>query len=981
MLKKIGPYRVDERLGVGGMGEVYKAYDDRLDRWVAIKRIRPDKEAAEDNRERFVREARATARLNHPGIVHVYDIFKDGESLCIVMEYLEGRTLDTMVMEGALKPAKVLKLGLEIAAGLAEAHTKGIIHRDLKVENIIINTEGNAKILDFGLAKPILSNELDPSLTSKGQLVGTSRAMSPEYVSGEEIDQRSDFFSLGVLLYETATGHSPFKAQNTLATLKQVMVHEQTPAAEINSEVPLELSHLIDRLLAKDPEDRPHSAQEIADELGLLMGQLSSGAITKPASAGSAISRRTDSYSTVTSAATATAVENFSYQRWLGFTAILVTILAGAIWLGLQRRSTQGLATDPESGHQKKDLIVVAQFENMTGDAMFDDSLDFAFRVGLEQSRLAEVLSKPQMETALLRMERESSTLVDRVLGIELCKREGARALITGSIDQIGGLYHLTGHVVDPQSGNTEFAITADATSSNGLVAAIEKISQAIRANLGESLANIRETPRLEKVTTENLGALKAYSLGVTKDLQPSIPFFQRAIELDPEFAMAYAKLGARLIYVDPDQAQAKNYLEKAWASRHRLTDSEQLYVQAWLARTHGKIDKEISIWKQLSELHPNDHLGFLNLGMAYWLFSYRYQEAASSFQDSRRLAAPEHWSQISRRLAYCQIALGDYEGAAANLREAETSGKESAWHPLSALMIAQDDYSGAHGQIEMGIRLDSDQVDAYLRLSQLLLDKGDFAGSLKATRVATTLATGQDLEYKILSSHLSATVILKLIGQQDEFERSLAMVNAQDVLEHALQSGNLPPFKLIAMITKLQILNSGMTAQIESLLFKLEELSSKSRHPIWLSYTHMLKGEALLSQNKPKEASLMLQVSSTDSFQSKETMARIQERLHNFDEAISAYQWIVERRGRAFVECFEDDCEITNVATWVFSHYHLGRLWELKGNQPEAIKHYQFLLDRWGEFPENIPLADVRERLAQLEASSFSASNRDQGL
>ena len=178
MMEKIGPYRVEEQIGVGGMGEVYKAYDDRLDRWVAIKRIRDDKEQGDENRERFQREARATAKLNHSSIVHLYDIFRDGENDCIVMEYVEGVTLDKLIRNGPLEPVQAASLGHEIAAGLAEAHAKGIIHRDLKVENVIVTPEGHAKILDFGLARPLLSSELDASLTGKGQLVGTSRAMS-----------------------------------------------------------------------------------------------------------------------------------------------------------------------------------------------------------------------------------------------------------------------------------------------------------------------------------------------------------------------------------------------------------------------------------------------------------------------------------------------------------------------------------------------------------------------------------------------------------------------------------------------------------------------------------------------------------------------------------------------------------------------------------------------------------------------------------
>jgi serine/threonine-protein kinase len=263
--ERIGSYRVEKRLGQGGMGEVFLARDERLGRRVAIKRIRHGTEF--DRRsERFRREARAAALLSHPAVVHVYDLIEDGSDLAIVMEYVEGRTLAGLMAAGLPEPTLVVRLGREIAEGLAAAHAAGLVHRDLKAENVIVTAEGHAKILDFGLARPVVLNEGD-ELTTHGAVLGTYHSMSPEQASGAEVDARSDLFSLGVLLYEMLTGRSPFRGANSLDTLRRVITHHPPPVSALRPDLPRGLSDLIERLLAKDREARPQSAAEVARSL------------------------------------------------------------------------------------------------------------------------------------------------------------------------------------------------------------------------------------------------------------------------------------------------------------------------------------------------------------------------------------------------------------------------------------------------------------------------------------------------------------------------------------------------------------------------------------------------------------------------------------------------------------------------------------------------------------------------------------------
>jgi serine/threonine protein kinase len=277
--ERIGSYRIDSLLGKGGMGEVYRAYDEELDRLVAIKVIRatgdPAPEFVNTTRERFRREARSAARLTHPAIVRVYLVLFEANHDSIVMELVEGRTLAKLLDEdGPLPPEPAMTFFRDIALGLAEAHSHDIVHRDLKVENVMVTADGpfpgRPKILDFGLAKQLTTTE--SSLSLSGALLGTPYAMSPEQAGSEKVDHRSDLFSLGVLFYHTLTGQSPFRAGTHLATLARVLTHHPPPVAELDARIPLALSDLLVRLLHKDPEHRPQSAVAVNAELEHIAG-------------------------------------------------------------------------------------------------------------------------------------------------------------------------------------------------------------------------------------------------------------------------------------------------------------------------------------------------------------------------------------------------------------------------------------------------------------------------------------------------------------------------------------------------------------------------------------------------------------------------------------------------------------------------------------------------------------------------------------
>lgn len=916
MVEQIGPYRVHERLGVGGMGEVYKAYDDRLDRWVAIKRIRPDRIDSEDNRERFKREARATAKLNHPSIVHLYGIFQEDESDCIVMEYVEGQTLDRLLASGPLDAHRVASLGFEISSGLAEAHSNGILHRDLKAENIIITRKGRAKILDFGLAKPLLEKELDPMLTGKGQLVGTSRAMSPEYVGGDAIDHRSDLFSLGVLLYEAATGKSPFKAHNTLATLKQVMLHKQTPVSEINGGVPLEMSELIDRLLAKEPEKRPQSAEEVADEFGHILAQISTGSIDV-STATAAVRGSTGSGGTSTTVAPFSASETVldlrAPRRWIPIVSVLAVLILGAFLLGyfLQQPGRDPI---PEG---EVIQIVLGEFENNTQEEQFEKTLAQAFRVGLEQSRAIQALPPSQIREALQRMERTPETELDRDTAVEIARRENAEGVVLGSISQVGSQFVITADVVNPEDDRSWHTAKEFARGKEDVLNAIDALTLDVRAFLGESSEAIqRDSVPLERVTTDRIEALEAYTRGVhlfnEGKSDAALQFFLKAITVDPGFAMAHAKLV--VIYSNRgDKAAAQRHVELALAKSERLTELEEFYVEGWAARWRGSPKEVLEVWSLMSEFHPESFAAHFNLGLSYWYYFMDFSSALSAFERAIDLTTTEDEFQLcSWHLGYSSLALGDTDSAETNFANLEDSERSSALFSIARVRL---DFE----QAEELLSGDSDNSDLYYE-ALLALDRGETQRSLGLFRTL--------LDRLLLTTSPGLT--------QEKGHALLGILVAMDYPK----GGQVPPIlgeldrvspfavdgrpetsfvSLVALVGKLEA-RGGELERAKRRLALLNE-PSVPLSPISQAFVKMLEAEISLAAGSEVDkeiADIEAILGRTDIWQLRETYYRLLVQAGQDDLSEEQAKRLLERRHRAVVECI-DQCfgQSVSAALW----------------------------------------------------------------